>query len=140
MTLYGVRSQEHAWILSFLSVEKPSLFLASDVIKRHFGAHTESQESSSLPVAKKVLGLCLAKRRLYFTKIILTTLCISWLMPGIPSLFLFCGPQPMCNNFHGLHQCLSTFKFNLFSATRCYKRHQNKVKVKSCGRNTLVHV
>ena len=40
------------------------MFLASDVIKRHFGAHTESQESSSLPVAKYFLGLCLAKRRL----------------------------------------------------------------------------
>ena len=37
--------------------EKPSMFLASDVIKRHFGAHTESQESSSLPVAKHFLGL-----------------------------------------------------------------------------------
>ena len=56
--------QEHAWLLSILSVEKPSMFLASDVIKRHFGAHTETQESSSLPVARKVLGLCLAKRRL----------------------------------------------------------------------------
>ena len=32
--------------------EKLSMFLASDVIKRHFGAHTESQESSLLPVAK----------------------------------------------------------------------------------------
>ena len=42
------------------------MFLASDVIKRHFGAHTESQESYSLPVAKHFLGLCLAKRRLYF--------------------------------------------------------------------------
>ena len=43
--------------------EKPSMFLASDVIKRHFGAHTESQESSSLPVAKHFISLCLAKRR-----------------------------------------------------------------------------
>ena len=33
------------------------MFLASDVIKRHFGAHTESQESSSLPVAKHFLRL-----------------------------------------------------------------------------------
>ena len=41
--------------------EKPSMFLASDVIKRHFGAHTESQESSSLPVAKHFLTLCLTK-------------------------------------------------------------------------------
>ena len=41
--------------------EKPSMFLASDVIKRHFGVHTESQESSLLPVAKHFLGLCLAK-------------------------------------------------------------------------------
>ena len=40
------------------------MFLASDVIKRHFGAHTESQESSLFPVAKHFLGLCLAKRRL----------------------------------------------------------------------------
>ena len=64
MTLYDIRSQEHAWLLSFLSVKKPSTFLASDVIKRHFGAHTESQESSSLPVAKKVRGLSLTKRRL----------------------------------------------------------------------------
>ena len=68
MTLYDVRSQEHAWLLSFPSVEKPSMFLASDVIKRHFGAHTESQESSSLPVTKKELGLCLAKRRLKLKK------------------------------------------------------------------------
>ena len=44
--------------------EKPSMFLASDVIKRHFGVHTESQESSSLPVAKHFLGLCLVRRRL----------------------------------------------------------------------------
>ena len=36
--------------------EKPSMFLASDVIKRHFGAHTESKESSSLPVAKHFPG------------------------------------------------------------------------------------
>ena len=64
MTLYDVRSQEHAWLLSFLSVEKPSMFLAYNVIKRHFGARTQSQESSKLSVAKKVLGLCLAKRRL----------------------------------------------------------------------------
>ena len=64
MTLYDIRSQEHAWLLSFLSVEKPSMFLASDVIKSHFGAHTESQESSLLPVAKHFLGLSLAKRRL----------------------------------------------------------------------------
>ena len=41
------------------------MFLASDVIKRHFGAHTESQESSSISVAKLFLGLCLAKRRLW---------------------------------------------------------------------------
>ena len=27
----------------------------------HFGAHTESEESSSLPVAKQFLRLCLAK-------------------------------------------------------------------------------
>ena len=40
------------------------MFLASDAIKRYFGAHTESQESSSLPVAKHFLRLCLAKRRL----------------------------------------------------------------------------
>ena len=33
------------------------MFLASDVIKRHFGAHTESEESSSLPVAKHFLRL-----------------------------------------------------------------------------------
>ena len=64
ITLYDIRSQEHAWLLSFLSVEKPSMFLVSEVIKCHFGAYTESQESSSIPVAKKVLGLCLAKRRL----------------------------------------------------------------------------
>ena len=64
MTLYDVRSQEHAWLLSFLSVEKPNMFLASDVIKRHFGVHTESQETFSFPVTKKVRGLCLAKRRL----------------------------------------------------------------------------
>ena len=37
------------------------MFLASDVIKRHFGAHTESQEISLLPVAKHFLLLCLAK-------------------------------------------------------------------------------
>ena len=48
MTPYDIRSQEHAWLLSFLGVEKPSMFLAPDVIKRHFGVHTESQESSSL--------------------------------------------------------------------------------------------
>ena len=41
--------------------EKPSMFLASDAIKRHFGVHTESQESSSLPVAKHFLGLCFAR-------------------------------------------------------------------------------
>ena len=64
MTLYDVRSQEHAWLFNAQKGEKPSMFLASDVIKLHFGAHTESQESSLLPVAKKVLGLCLAKRRL----------------------------------------------------------------------------
>ena len=40
------------------------MFLASDVIKCHFGAHTESQESSSLPVAKHFLRLCLTKIRL----------------------------------------------------------------------------
>ena len=40
------------------------MFLASDVIKRHFGAHTENQENSLLPVAKHFIGLCLAKRRL----------------------------------------------------------------------------
>ena len=44
--------------------EKPNIFLASDVIKRHFGAHTESQESASLPVAKHFLGLCLVRRHL----------------------------------------------------------------------------
>ena len=27
------------------------------------------------------------------------------------------------------------FPLNLFSATRCYKHHQNKVKVKGLGRN-----
>ena len=64
ITLYDIRNQEHAWLLSFLSVEKSSMFLASDVTKRHFGAHTESQESSLLPVAKHFLGLSLAKRRL----------------------------------------------------------------------------
>ena len=64
MTLYDIRSQDHAWLPSFLSVEKSSMFLASDVTRHHFGAHTESQESSSLPVAKHFLGLCLAKRRL----------------------------------------------------------------------------
>ena len=37
------------------------MFLASDVIKCHFGAHTESQESSSSPLAKHFLCLCLAK-------------------------------------------------------------------------------
>ena len=41
--------------------EKPRMFLASDVIKCHFGVHTESQESSWLPVAKHFLRLCLAK-------------------------------------------------------------------------------
>ena len=60
-------------IMNFLSLEernvenfqqKPSMFLASDVIKRHFGVHTESQESASLRVAKHFLGLCLARRRL----------------------------------------------------------------------------
>ena len=44
------------------------MFLASDAIKRHFGAHTESQESSSLPVAKHFLGLCLTKRCLMFLR------------------------------------------------------------------------
>ena len=63
MTLYDIRSQEHARLFDMLG-EQPSMFLASDVIKRHFGAHTESQESSSLPVAEKVLGLCLTKRLL----------------------------------------------------------------------------
>ena len=62
MPLYDVRSQEHAWLFDAQKGEKPSMFLASDVIKRHFGAHAESQESSSLPGAKKVLGLSLAKR------------------------------------------------------------------------------
>ena len=39
------------------------MFLASDVIKRHFGAHTESQENSLLPVPKHFFRLCLAKIR-----------------------------------------------------------------------------
>ena len=43
--------------------EKPSMFLASDITKCHFGAHTESQESSLLPVAKHFLRLSLAKIR-----------------------------------------------------------------------------
>ena len=64
MTIYDIRSQEHAWLFDAQKGEKPSMFLASDVIKHHFDVHTESQESPSLPVAKKVLGLCLAKRRL----------------------------------------------------------------------------
>ena len=49
------------------------MFLASDVIKRHFGAHTESQESSSLPAAKHFLGLCVAKRRLMFLNFVFHT-------------------------------------------------------------------
>ena len=61
MTLYDVRSLKHAWLSDAQKGEKPSMFLASDVIQRHFGAHIESQESSSLPVAKHFLGLCLAK-------------------------------------------------------------------------------
>ena len=68
MKLYDVISQEHAWLFDAQKGEKPSMFLASDVIKRHFGAHTESQESSSLPVAKHFLGLPLAKRRLKLQK------------------------------------------------------------------------
>ena len=40
------------------------MFSASDVIKCHFDVHTESQESSSLLVAKHFLHLCLAKLRL----------------------------------------------------------------------------
>ena len=43
------------------------MFLANDVIKYHFGVHTESQESSSLPAAKHFLRLCLAKIRLMLT-------------------------------------------------------------------------
>ena len=39
------------------------MFLASDVIKRHFGTHAESQESSSLSIAKHFLCLSLAKIR-----------------------------------------------------------------------------
>ena len=42
------------------------MFLASHVIKRHFGVHTESEESSSFPVTKHFLRLCLAKIRLKF--------------------------------------------------------------------------
>ena len=64
MTLYDVSSEKLASFLDAQKGEKPSMFLASDVIKRHFGAYTESQESSSLPVAKHFLGLCLAKRHL----------------------------------------------------------------------------
>ena len=62
MTLYDIRSQER--LFDAQKGEKPSMFLASAVIKRHFDAHTESQESSSLPVAKHFLGLYFAKRRL----------------------------------------------------------------------------
>ena len=41
--------------------KKRRMFLASDVIKRHSGAHTESEESTSLPEAKYFLRLCLAR-------------------------------------------------------------------------------
>ena len=73
MTLYDVRSQEHAWLFDAQKGEKPSMFLASDVINRHFGARAQSQESSSLPVVKKVLGLCLTKRCLKCWKTIVAT-------------------------------------------------------------------
>ena len=46
------------------------MFLASDVIKLHFGAHTENQESSSLPVAKHFLGLSCQKTLLVATVLI----------------------------------------------------------------------
>ena len=45
------------------------MFLASDIIKRHFGAHTKSEESSSLPVAKHFLRSCHAKIRLNTQKV-----------------------------------------------------------------------
>ena len=66
MTIHDITSKKLASFFDAPKEEKPSMFLASDVIKSHFGAHTESQESSSLPVAKHFLGLCLAKRRLMF--------------------------------------------------------------------------
>ena len=67
------------------------MFLASDVIKRHFGAHTESQESTSLPEAKHFLGLCLARWRLYMVSyegllmllllLLVLQLCLSLVHP-----------------------------------------------------------
>ena len=63
-SLLFVASREGGLLFDAQKGEKPSMFLASDVVKRHFGVHTESQESSSLPVAKHFLRLCLTKRRL----------------------------------------------------------------------------
>ena len=52
------------------------MFLASDVINHHFGAHTESQESYSLPVAKHFLHFCLAKIRIMFALKIIGTITV----------------------------------------------------------------
>ena len=51
------------FIFTLQKGEKRRMFLASDVIKRHSGAHTESEESTSLPDAKYFLRLCLARWR-----------------------------------------------------------------------------
>ena len=85
MTLHDVTSEKLASFFDAQKGEKPSMFLASVVIKRHFGGHTESQESSSLPVAKHFLGLSLAKRRLMFSLWLhhFTTLSTLWKEVGI---------------------------------------------------------
>ena len=73
-----VASWEGGLLFDAQKGEKRRMFLASDVIKHRFGAHTENEESSSLPVAKHFLCMCHAKIRLF---------CFLSILPSLSYVF-----------------------------------------------------